>query len=373
MLHGGNFQARAVTSAMEKTRQGLQTIGRMLFSQCTELINPATNRGLPANLVVGEPSQSFIWKGTDIMLAALQAELGFLANPVGSHVQTAEMGNQAINSLALISGRYTMEAVQTLSNLAAAHLVAVCQALDLRAMNLLFIETLAPIFERMIDEAFVTLVYNKESMGDLKKSLWTAFQKALENFCSFDSPKQFFSATESLQPMVLKSLVISVESIVALNTWTEKCTATSLNVFNMNRQAYFAAPDAMPYIGPASRRMYRFVRSKLQVPFIGNETITTPSNEEGVFTWGVGGDQHDAARGTTMGSMITKVYESMRNGEIYHTVMECIADAGATMPNGKSTDGCGSDIDHIMVETLNGVSTNGELTKEEIMVVEPTL
>ena len=80
----GNFQAKAVTSAMEKTRLSLQSIGQMLFAQCTELINPAMNRGLPPNLVGGEPSQSFIWKGTDIMIAALQAELGFLANPVGS-------------------------------------------------------------------------------------------------------------------------------------------------------------------------------------------------------------------------------------------------------------------------------------------------
>ena len=100
MLHGGNFQARAVTSAMEKVRQGLQSLGRMLSVQCTKLINPATNGGLPPNFVVDEPSESFLWKGVDIMVDALQSELGFLANPVGSHVQTAEMGNQALNSLA---------------------------------------------------------------------------------------------------------------------------------------------------------------------------------------------------------------------------------------------------------------------------------
>ena len=43
IYHGGNFQAMAVTSAMEKTRRTLQVIGRMLFVQCTELINPALN------------------------------------------------------------------------------------------------------------------------------------------------------------------------------------------------------------------------------------------------------------------------------------------------------------------------------------------
>lgn len=70
---------------MEKVRQGIQGIGRMLFSQCTELINPATNRGLPPNLTAEDPNVSFIFKGTDLNIAALAAELGFLANPV-NHV-----------------------------------------------------------------------------------------------------------------------------------------------------------------------------------------------------------------------------------------------------------------------------------------------
>ena len=142
-LHGGNFQAKAITSAMEKTRQGLQSIGRMLFAQATELINPATNNGLPPNLTIDPPSQSFILKGVDIMCAALLSELGFLANPVGSHVQTAEMGNQALNSLALISARYTHTAADLLFKLCAAHLLIVCQALDLRAIKKIFLTNLA--------------------------------------------------------------------------------------------------------------------------------------------------------------------------------------------------------------------------------------
>ena len=71
MLHGRNFQAKAVTSATEKTRLALQTIGQMLFTQCIELMNQATNRGLPPNLVADEPGESFIFKSIDIMGAAL--------------------------------------------------------------------------------------------------------------------------------------------------------------------------------------------------------------------------------------------------------------------------------------------------------------
>ena len=56
------------------------------------------------------------------MIAALQSELGFLSNPAGTHVQSAEMRNQALNSLRLISARYTHTALKVLSQLASAHL-----------------------------------------------------------------------------------------------------------------------------------------------------------------------------------------------------------------------------------------------------------
>ena len=326
MMHGGNFQARAVTSAMEKARLALQTIGRMLFAQCTELINPATNRGLPPNLAAGEPSDSFIWKGTDIMIAALQAELGFLANPVGNHVQTAEMGNQAINSLALISGRYTLEAVQTLSQLSSAHLVATCQALDIRAMNIKFMAALAMPFEDMVEEAFSKHLRATSPLKALQELLWAVFEKSLDTLTHFDSPKKFASATEALQPLILKHLTASTESMSAVNSWTEKSASTTLEIFRRERDQYCLHPDATPYIGIASRRMYQYLREEVGVPFIGNETITTPSDEVGRFNWGEEGKAQDSRRGTTMGTMTSKVFETMRNGELYHVVMDCVAD-----------------------------------------------
>lgn len=152
ILHGGNFQAKVVTSAVEKTRLGLQSIGQMLFAQCTEIINPRMNNGLPPNLSADEPSESFLCKPTDIMIAALQSELGFLANPAGTAVQSAEMGNQSLNSLALISARYTHTALEVLSQLAACHLFVLCQALDLRAMHHRFLDMFRPKFAETISD-----------------------------------------------------------------------------------------------------------------------------------------------------------------------------------------------------------------------------
>ena len=215
VFHGGNFQARAVTSAAEKLRQGLQSIGRMLFTQCTEMINPATSWGLPPNLCSDDPNDSFLFKGLDVVVAALTSELGFLANPVGSHVQTAEMGNQALNSLALVSARYTLEAVDVLSQIASAHLLALCQALDLRTIEI-------------------------EGRKD--------------------------------------------------------------NV----------APDATPYIGRASKRMYRFIRKDLGIPFLAEAKL---ASKEAMTVDGVT---------PSMGLYNTRVYESIRSGRLYDIVLESL-------------------------------------------------
>ena len=81
MHHGGNFQAMAVTNAMEKTRLAIHHMGKLLFAQCTELINPAMNRGLPPNLASTDPSHNYFAKGVDIHTAAYVGELGYLAPP----------------------------------------------------------------------------------------------------------------------------------------------------------------------------------------------------------------------------------------------------------------------------------------------------
>lgn len=193
--NGGNFQAKAVTSAMEKARQALQTIGRMLFTQSTEMINPATNRGLPPNLVIDDPNLSFIMKAVDLQSAALLSELGFLANSVGSHVQTAEMGNQALNSLALISARYTHNASNILAMLSAGHMLAVCQALDLRAMMVQFFQALESPFRNLLYKHFCPrydqdgsnsnmnsehtreICQKSVNMDDLYRCMWAQLQK----------------------------------------------------------------------------------------------------------------------------------------------------------------------------------------------------
>ena len=308
VLNGGNFQAKAITSAMDKTRYGLQTIGQMLYVQCTEIINPRTNNGLPPNLVADEPSQSFLFKPLDIMIAALQSELGFLSHPAGVYVQPAEMGNQALNSLALISGRYSHMALAVLSQLCAAHLFALCQALDLRAMHRRYSESYKPRFYTetlaMLDKVF-SKPDERRSVCDL---LWRQFLKRLDETTTMDSAARFAAVFQTLQSTVLSSESFAAAGVSTLKAWTSKSSSSALDAFGANIDQYSASPDATPFLGTASRRMYTFVRKELSVPFLR-------------------ADKKMMAPEVSVGALVTSIYTSIRNGSAFGPAMECLRDA----------------------------------------------
>lgn len=321
--HGGNFQAASITSAMEKTRCCLQLFGRMLFSQCTELLNPAMNNGLPPNLAADDPSTSYTMKGADISVAAYMSELAYLANPVSSHVQTAENGNQAINSLALITARYTHMAIDCLSKICATYLYVLCQALDIRAMDQGYLRAIGPAVKGITATIFETALQDANAVDKLASILHAQVLMQFDLTTSLDTSNRFAKIAEAVQPTLtthlstLSSLPTHFDALPSIKRWTDETSSALHHLFLQHRQTYFTAPDATPYLGSASSRMYDYVRRDLQVPF-HKGLADLPTRDNGL---------------KTIGSNVSVIYHDMRSGKLYDSVIMCL---GVARPEGAS-------------------------------------
>lgn len=134
----------------------------------------------------------------DIHIAALHSELGFPSGPV-NHVQTAEMGNRALNSPAFISARYTHFSVNILAEMAAVHLLALCQAVDLRAST--FLDSYRPRFSFLVAETF-KFPYSG-SVKEVESFLWPVLMKSLKNTAFMGDNQRFEAIVGDLRSSVI--------------------------------------------------------------------------------------------------------------------------------------------------------------------------
>ena len=321
--HGGNFQAVSITSAMEKTRLSLQMIGKLLFAQCSELINPTLNNGLPPNLAADEPSLSLTMKGVDIGMASYMSELAFLANPVSSHVQSAEMYNQTLNSLAFISTRYTLQSVDIVSLMSASHLYTVCQALDLRALQRNFFQNLEPTLYKMNHEICGKYL-SPAAINELCDIIWTHFEEIWLLTSNKDTHERVDNIVKRALGCLTEFLISEdtqqylAEAFAATRTWKSQAKKAILDCFEKTRSQFLVDQNTIDYLGKASGNMYTFIRKTLGVPFHkGLEDHPTPREPE----------SKDGARKQTIGSWIGIIYESLRDGRLHEPLMQCLVEA----------------------------------------------
>ncbi|KAK3386056.1 L-Aspartase-like protein [Podospora didyma] len=337
--HGGNFQATSITSAMEKTLLVLQSLGRLLFSQSAELINNQTNKGLPPNLTTDEPSTSFTAKGFDINMAAYLAELGYLAHPVSPHMQTAEMANQSLNSMALVAARYALEAVEVLSLMAAAYIYTLCQALDLRCLQLEFRAAVPGVLLPIIWECLPPLTATNSDAtavySELADKAAAAVLERWDKFSHKDTRERSRTAVqESLGSLILElsKMNIGTEGVVKFH----ELASTALEMKYQALRAIFLdekQTKTREYISPASRVVYDFVRDELRVPLNRGVADHPPLllrrvQENGDLTENgnkseeiVAAEEDLALRGRTLGAMASGIYEAVRSGQLHNRIM----------------------------------------------------
>jgi len=316
--HGGNFQAMAVTNAMEKSRLALHHIGKLLFAQATELMNPTMNRGLPPSLAASDPSLNYHAKGLDIAVAAYTSELGFLANPVSTHIQSAEMHNQAVNSLALISARYTVTSTEVLSMLVATYLYLLCQALDLRAMQAEFEKEFYKIVQAELLSIFGSYIPSTEE-GPLLKQVFGVMLATLDSTTTMDATDRMIKVAASSDSVIMKHLtrpkgpgVIALSGLPCFNNHVAERAAALLTAL---RDAYLTgargAAPARVYL-TKTRPVYEFVRTTLGIGMHGLE------NHQ-LFPEGM--DLEDA----TIGEKVALIHEAIRDGQMQRIIV-CLLD-----------------------------------------------
>ena len=132
IAHGANFQGETMSVAMDQTRQALGICGKLLFAQFAEVVNAKLNFGLPPNLSGCDINLDFGFKGCDTAMASYMSELDHFVNPMSNHVLSAETHNQSVNSMALVSARFTAEAAEIVQMMVANLLLLTTQAIDLR-------------------------------------------------------------------------------------------------------------------------------------------------------------------------------------------------------------------------------------------------
>ena len=330
IYYGCNFQAASITSSMEKARTGMQMLGKLVFSQATELIEPHLNYGLPTNLVADDPNLSFTMKGVDTNMASYMAELAYLAHPMGAHVQAAEMHNQSVNSMALASSRFSMDAAEILSIMCACQLYVACQALDLRALHLLFLERASTVLDALARQTF-----HQCATEEQRSELGAALKAHLAEYWAKTNT---LSVEERCRTVGANSLHIVVEQVcsrdgdatplsaIDLKAWETKAVSVLVDTYNTVAVEFVANPHTTDLLGQGSKALYVAVRKTLGVPF-HQGLVEHPK------------DQNERLQGRekrTIGSWISIIYRGIRTTQVLSPLMKILEHNVSEYKNGTS-------------------------------------
>ncbi|MFF8653742.1 aromatic amino acid lyase [Streptomyces huasconensis] len=141
-LHlGGNFYAGHVGQSMDSLKTAVAGLANLLDRQLALVVDEKFNEGLPPNLVAPrspddpEAGLHHGFKGMQIAASAVTAEALKQTGPVSVFSRSTEAHNQDIVSMGTISARDARTVNGLVREVAAIHLLALAQALDLRGVE----------------------------------------------------------------------------------------------------------------------------------------------------------------------------------------------------------------------------------------------
>ncbi|MFF4490557.1 aromatic amino acid lyase [Streptomyces sp. NPDC001544] len=141
-LHlGGNFYAGHVGQAMDSLKTAVANLANLLDRQLALVVDEKFNEGLPPNLVLArraddpEAGLHHGFKGMQIAASAVTAEALKQTGPVSVFSRSTESHNQDIVSMGTISARDARTVNGLVREVAAIHLLALAQAIELRGVE----------------------------------------------------------------------------------------------------------------------------------------------------------------------------------------------------------------------------------------------
>ncbi|MBN1531566.1 MAG: aromatic amino acid lyase [Spirochaetes bacterium] len=135
VLMGGNFYGGHISFAMDALKSALASVADMSDRQVALMVDPHTNRGLPADLVnTGEKERPYNhgFKAMSIASSALAAEALKLTMPAASFSRSTESHNQDKVSMGTIAARDADRVCTLTMRVLAIHLLAAAQACEIR-------------------------------------------------------------------------------------------------------------------------------------------------------------------------------------------------------------------------------------------------
>ncbi|WP_063761298.1 aromatic amino acid ammonia-lyase [Streptomyces sp. NRRL B-1347] len=141
-LHlGGNFYAGHVGQSMDSLKTAVAGLANLLDRQLALVVDEKFNEGLPPNLVAArrpddpEAGLHHGFKGMQIAASAVTAEALKQTGPVSVFSRSTEAHNQDIVSMGTISARDARTVNGLVREVAAIHLLALAQAVELRGVE----------------------------------------------------------------------------------------------------------------------------------------------------------------------------------------------------------------------------------------------
>ncbi len=138
---GGNFYGGHIGQAMDSLKVAVANLCDLIDRQLELLVDEKFNAGLTPNLIPRfEPDHPEAgvhhgFKGMQLCCSAMTAEAMKLCNPATIHSRSTECHNQDKVSMGSIAARDARTIVEIAQNIAAVHLIASCQALELRGID----------------------------------------------------------------------------------------------------------------------------------------------------------------------------------------------------------------------------------------------